>query len=416
MGLTFTKIWGRLLGVKERKIVMVGLDAAGKTTVLYRLKLNEVLMTIPTIGFNVETVEYRNLRLTVWDIGGQDIIRPLWRHYFLGTHAMIFVVDSSDHKRMQEAREELWTMLKEPDFTPQAPVLILANKQDLPDAMSAKEVTEQLGLSELRGRAFHVQPSSAPKGEGLFEGLLVMKGATHAVLKLNEVLMTIPTIGFNVETVEYRNIRFTVWDIGGQDKIRPLWKYYFLGTHAVIFVLDNPELAQAACLIMANKQDLPDAMSTKEVTEQLGLADLRFRKIHVQPTSAPKGEGIYEGDTFTAQKPAFGGRSFSGLPEFAAQEAGWNDRHHEYFSIFLEPRDKRVVPKRQNGITRHFFPYRLPGEPDGRDDPETPAEMMLKSWAQKDRNHETLDISGQAESGFDEFGWVWRDFFHSQGR
>lgn len=151
--------------------MMVGLDAAGKTTVLYRLKLNEVLMTIPTIGFNVETVEYRNLRLTVWDIGGQDIIRPLWRHYFLGTHAMIFVVDSSDHKRMQEAREELWTMLKEPDFTPQAPVLILANKQDLPDAMSAKEVTEQLGLSELRGRAFHVQPSSAPKGEGLFEGL-----------------------------------------------------------------------------------------------------------------------------------------------------------------------------------------------------------------------------------------------------
>lgn len=95
------------------------------------------------------------------------------------------------------------------------------------------------------------------------------------------------------------------------------------------------------------------------------------------------------GDTFTAQKPAFGGRSFSGLPEFAAQEAGWNDRHHvlhaaandkfhesdkEYFSIFLEPRDKRVVPKRQNGITRHFFPYRLPGEPDGRDDPETPCQ------------------------------------------
>ncbi|CAJ1357953.1 unnamed protein product, partial [Effrenium voratum] len=170
MGLVLTKIWARLAGKQERKIVMIGLDAAGKTTVLYRLKLNEVLMTIPTIGFNVETVEYRNIRFTVWDIGGQDIIRPLWRHYFLGSHAMIFVVDSSDHKRIQEAREELWTMLKDHDFPAQAPVLILANKQDLPEAMSQKEVSEQLGLHELR-RPWMVQPSCAPKGEGLFEGL-----------------------------------------------------------------------------------------------------------------------------------------------------------------------------------------------------------------------------------------------------
>ncbi|CAL1129501.1 unnamed protein product [Cladocopium goreaui] len=171
MGGSLTKIWTRLMGLKERKIVMVGLDAAGKTTVLYRLKLNELVMTIPTIGFNVETVEYRNLRLTVWDIGGQDIIRPLWRHYFLGTHAMIFVVDSSDHRRIQEAREELWTMLKEPEFSAEAPVLVLANKQDLPDAMSGKEVSEKLGLLEIEGRPILVQPSSAPKGEGLFEGL-----------------------------------------------------------------------------------------------------------------------------------------------------------------------------------------------------------------------------------------------------
>ncbi|CAE7880745.1 ARF1 [Symbiodinium microadriaticum] len=71
MGLSFTKIWARLAGKQDRKIVMVGLDAAGKTTVLYKLKLNELLMTIPTIGFNVETVEFRNIRFTVWDIGGR---------------------------------------------------------------------------------------------------------------------------------------------------------------------------------------------------------------------------------------------------------------------------------------------------------------------------------------------------------
>lgn len=170
MGLSFTKIWARLAGKQDRKIVMVGLDAAGKTTVLYQLKLNEVLMTIPTIGFNVETVEYRNIRFTVWDIGGQDKIRPLWKYYFLGTHAVIFVLDSTDRQRIQEAREELWGMLRDPELA-QAACLIMANKQDLPDAMSTKEVTEQLGLADLRFRKIHVQPTSAPKGEGIYEGL-----------------------------------------------------------------------------------------------------------------------------------------------------------------------------------------------------------------------------------------------------
>ena len=70
-----------MLGAKEeRRILMVGLDAAGKTTILYKLKLGEVVTTIPTIGFNVETVEYKNISFTVWDVGGQDKIRTLWRH------------------------------------------------------------------------------------------------------------------------------------------------------------------------------------------------------------------------------------------------------------------------------------------------------------------------------------------------
>merc|ERR1711945_50216 len=82
MGLAFTKLWQRMLGSKEMRILMVGLDAAGKTTILYKLKLGEVVTTIPTIGFNVETVEYKNISFTVWDVGGQDKIRPLWRHYY----------------------------------------------------------------------------------------------------------------------------------------------------------------------------------------------------------------------------------------------------------------------------------------------------------------------------------------------
>ena len=82
MGLNFSSLFQSLFGKKEMRILMVGLDAAGKTTILYKLKLGEIVTTIPTIGFNVETVEYKNISFTVWDVGGQDKIRPLWRHYF----------------------------------------------------------------------------------------------------------------------------------------------------------------------------------------------------------------------------------------------------------------------------------------------------------------------------------------------
>ncbi|KAG8081150.1 hypothetical protein GUJ93_ZPchr0007g4372 [Zizania palustris] len=88
-------------------------DAAGKTTILYKLKLGEIVTTIPTIGFNVETVEYKNISFTVWDVGGQDKIRPLWRHYFQNTQGLIFVVDSNDRDRVVEARDELHRMLNE---------------------------------------------------------------------------------------------------------------------------------------------------------------------------------------------------------------------------------------------------------------------------------------------------------------
>jgi ADP-ribosylation factor protein 1 len=116
MGLTFTKLFSRLFAKKEMRILMVGLDAAGKTTILYKLKLGEIVTTIPTIGFNVETVEYKNISFTVWDVGGQDKIRPLWRHYFQNTQGLIFVVDSNDRDRVVEARDELHRMLNEVKF------------------------------------------------------------------------------------------------------------------------------------------------------------------------------------------------------------------------------------------------------------------------------------------------------------
>merc|ERR550514_2186298 len=118
---------------EEKRILMVGLDAAGKTTILYKLKLGEVVTTIPTIGFNVETVEYKSISFTVWDVGGQDKIRPLWRHYYQNTDGLIFVVDSNDRDRIGDAKEELTKMLSE-DEMKDAILLVFANKQDLPNA------------------------------------------------------------------------------------------------------------------------------------------------------------------------------------------------------------------------------------------------------------------------------------------
>lgn len=170
MGNLLSTVWSRLLGREDVRILMVGLDNAGKTTILYHLKFNKVTTTVPTIGFNVETVTYKNISFTVWDIGGQDKIRNLWRVYFKGSHAVIFVVDSSDRERIGEVKTELLRLLAE-DELENVQLLLFANKQDLPNAMSTAEIREKLALSELKNRAWFVQGACATKGEGLTEGL-----------------------------------------------------------------------------------------------------------------------------------------------------------------------------------------------------------------------------------------------------
>jgi len=170
MGGSFGKLFKRMFSKKDMRILMVGLDAAGKTTILYKLKLGEIVTTIPTIGFNVETVEYKNINFTVWDVGGQDKIRPLWRHYFQNTQGLIFVVDSNDRERVSEAHDELNKMLNEDELR-DAAVLVFANKQDLPNAMSVAEITDKLGLHSLRSRKWYIQSTCATSGDGLYEGL-----------------------------------------------------------------------------------------------------------------------------------------------------------------------------------------------------------------------------------------------------
>lgn len=170
MGLTISSILSRLFSKQQMRILMVGLDASGKTTILYKLKLGEIVTTIPTIGFNVETVEFKNIYFTVWDIGGQDKIRRLWRYYFQNTQGLVFVIDSHDRDRIIESGKELQNLLQE-DVLRNAVLLVLANKQDLPNPMSVTELTDKLQLNQIRNRRWHVQATCAIQGYGLYEGL-----------------------------------------------------------------------------------------------------------------------------------------------------------------------------------------------------------------------------------------------------
>ena len=139
MGILISTLMDRFFGATPARIVMLGLDNAGKTTILYKLKLGEVVTSIPTIGFNVETVVYKHIEFTVWDVGGQTAIRPLWQHYYQDTDAVIFVVDSSDPDRFEQAKDEMENVLRD-DRLRNASLLVLANKNDMPGSCSTSQV------------------------------------------------------------------------------------------------------------------------------------------------------------------------------------------------------------------------------------------------------------------------------------
>ncbi|OQR72163.1 ADP-ribosylation factor protein 1-like [Tropilaelaps mercedesae] len=136
----------------------------------YRLQVGEVVTTIPTIGFNVEQVTYKNLKFQVWDLGGQTSIRPYWRCYFSNTDAIIYVVDSADRDRIGISKEELVSMLEEEELK-KAILVVLANKQDMAGAMTVSEMHAALGLDALKDRTFQIFKTSALKGDGLDEAM-----------------------------------------------------------------------------------------------------------------------------------------------------------------------------------------------------------------------------------------------------
>ncbi|KAL4433170.1 hypothetical protein ABPG74_010865 [Tetrahymena malaccensis] len=170
MGQLIIKALKSLQGKKERKILMLGLDAAGKTTILFQMKLSQHIQSVPTIGFNVESVVYKNLKFTIWDIGGQWKLRKLWHHYFKGNNALIYVLDSTDVERIDEAKQVLEKVLQSQDMSG-IPVLILANKQDIA-TMNVTEISNKLELQTIKGIGeCFIQGCCALNGEGIYDGL-----------------------------------------------------------------------------------------------------------------------------------------------------------------------------------------------------------------------------------------------------
>ncbi|RLN88077.1 hypothetical protein BBJ28_00015455 [Nothophytophthora sp. Chile5] len=346
MGNLLSSLFDRLRSSFDKRkssITIIGLDAAGKTTLLYRMKLGEVILTMPTIGYNVETFQYKNIKFTAWDIGGNKHTRRWWQQYIDNIDAVIFVVDATDHERVDEAKQALHLIFEAEELS-NTKLLVYANKQDQPGAMSAEELQEKLELSEATKNPTRVQTCIATTGEGVYAGLdwlskalcdkfrlvsgmrktrigivgLDFAGKTTLLYKIKQgdVVTTIPTIGFQIKSFEYKNIRCSAWDIGSDNPrcFRVMWHRLLMDCDAVVFVVDatdrdriehakhelhlilaNEELGHQKLLVLANKQDLPSAMSIEEVQERLELSEAMTISTHVQPCVAATGQGVYEG-------------------------------------------------------------------------------------------------------------------------
>eukprot|EP00976_Prorocentrum_cordatum_P091006 1188354-Prorocentrum_minimum.AAC.4 len=284
---------------------MLGLDAAGKTTVLYKLHIGEVLSTVPTIG-----------------------------------EFLIIVGSRREQHRITSARTCTTTSLSLLPIVEAGPCSFSRLPCNLTATLPLVSNFETVSLRKL--------------GQGESDRVLARSSAAFFPLQLFsllriDVISSSAFAGFNVEKVQYKNVQFTVWDVGGQEKLRPLWRHYFNNTDGLIYVVDaldkdrigkaasefkvcgavyvavaslfrpslqvtpgcttspmetglfrqivnDPLMRNSAILVMANKQDLPGVLSPSEICEAFDMHSLlRDRKWHVQGTVATSGDGLYEG-------------------------------------------------------------------------------------------------------------------------
>ncbi|XP_065064892.1 ADP-ribosylation factor-like protein 2 [Rhopilema esculentum] len=155
---------------REVRLLMLGLDNAGKTTILKKFNGEDIDTISPTLGFNIKTLEHRGFQLNIWDVGGQKSLRSYWRNYFESTDGLIWVVDSADKWRLEDCKKELSSLLVEERLAG-ATLLVFANKQDLPGSLNAQEIKEALSLDEIKTHHWYICGCSAVTGDHLLEGM-----------------------------------------------------------------------------------------------------------------------------------------------------------------------------------------------------------------------------------------------------
>ncbi|KAH8848259.1 ADP-ribosylation factor-like protein 2 [Pyricularia oryzae] len=155
---------------KELRILMLGLDNAGKTTIVKKIMDEDVNTVSPTLGFIIKTIDYEGYKLNIWDVGGQKTLRSYWRNYFEKTDALIWVVDATDRLRVEDCRVELHGLLQEERLSG-ASLLVFANKTDVNGCMQKDEILEGLQLKEIRTHRWSILECSAMTGKNLNEGL-----------------------------------------------------------------------------------------------------------------------------------------------------------------------------------------------------------------------------------------------------
>ena len=313
------------------KVIFLGIDAVGKTSLLYKLKLNENVQTIPTIGFNVENIEYKNRKIYIWDMGGGCKIKYLWVHYMENANCLIFVVDVSAKDRIDEYIESFQVLLDQHKDHRNIPIIIFNNKKNDKKEFESEEILKKVNMPpEITPQ---ILEGNVLSGEGLPELLeyiynniefkeeeeneekeeyeekeenengseknkkerkkVCMFGLSDAgkttilyLLKTGEKLITLPTIGYNVEEIEneFWEKNIEIWDVGGTKKIRPLWIHYLNDINGLIWVYDISNEKE----IEESQNELIKILSDSKVSENIPLL------IYANKEDLNKNEGIIE--------------------------------------------------------------------------------------------------------------------------
>lgn len=171
MGFLLSKIFDFFGRSKNNfKIIILGIQNAGKTTILYRLALGQLVKTTPTIGSNVEEISYNNVKFQAWDVGGQESSRQVWDVYFINSDAIVYVIDCNDFDNAEDSKTQFYKLLSN-EALKNAVILIFANKQDLPTAKKVEDVVLFYELDTVKDHVWHIQPCSGKTGDGLVEGM-----------------------------------------------------------------------------------------------------------------------------------------------------------------------------------------------------------------------------------------------------